>query len=70
MTSARTSLGLLLSLVGLLIAGTLQLWPLKAAVWMAHLPPHWVRDWATLLAQWVPFDAAQGEEGVSVQARC
>lgn len=64
---STTSIGLLVSLVALLIAGTLNLWPLTATVHTAQLPLLWAQDWATLLAKWVPFDAAKGEEGVSVQ---
>lgn len=61
------SIGLLLSLVALLIAGTLRLWPLTATVHTALLPLDGAQTWATTLATWVPFDAAKGEEGVSVQ---
>lgn len=61
------SVGLMISLVALLIAGTLKLWPLTATVYTAQLPLHWAQDWATMLAKWVPFDATKGEEGVSVQ---
>jgi uncharacterized protein len=64
---SRTSVCLLLWLLGLLLAGTLRLWPLTATVATAHVPLHGVQDWAALLAQWVPFDASRGEEGVSVQ---
>jgi uncharacterized membrane protein YraQ (UPF0718 family) len=59
--------GLLLSLVALLIAGTLKLWPLTAVVGSADLPLSFAQAWQATLFHWVPFDAAKGEEGVSVQ---
>ena len=59
--------GVLLSLVAVLIAGTLKLWPLTATVGTFNLPIPWVEAWQATLFEWVPFDAAQGEEGVSVQ---
>ena len=61
------SLGVLLALVALLIAGTLKLWPLTATLATASLPLPWAPAWQATLTQWVPFDAARGEEGVSVQ---
>lgn len=61
------AIGVLLSLVALLIAGTLKLWPLTATVTLISLPLSWVEAWQAMLFQWVPFDAAKGEEGVSVQ---
>ncbi|WP_374369436.1 permease [Dongia sp.] len=61
------AIGLLLSLVALLIAGTLQLWPLTATVTTINLPLPWAEHWQAALFDWVPFDAAKGEEGVSVQ---
>lgn len=62
-----TATGLLLSLVALLIAGTLKLWPLTATVATLPLPLPWAEAWQATLFQWVPFDAAKGEEGVSFQ---
>jgi hypothetical protein len=59
--------GALLSLVALLIAGTLKLWPLTATVATLHLPLPWAEAWQATLFQWLPFDAAKGEEGVSFQ---
>lgn len=59
--------GVLLALVALLIAGTLKLWPLTATVVTVNLPLPWAEAWQATLVQWVPFDAAKGEEGVSVQ---
>jgi len=59
--------GLLLSLVAVLIAGTLKASPLTATLGSLTLPLPWTQDWQTTLFQWVPFDAAKGEEGVSVQ---
>ena len=61
------ALGVLLSLVALLIAGTLKLWPLTATVTSISLPLPWAEAWQATLFQWVPFDAARGEEGVSFQ---
>jgi uncharacterized membrane protein YraQ (UPF0718 family) len=66
-TVEPAALALLLSLAALLIAGTLRLWPLTSTLLRIDLPLHWVSSWQTTLAQWVPFDAAKGEEGVSVQ---
>ncbi|MGL6112423.1 MAG: permease, partial [Rubrivivax sp.] len=65
MGSAAT--GVLLSLVAVLIAGTLKLWPLTAAFGSVTLPLPWAEAWQATLFQWVPFDAAKGEEGVSMQ---
>ncbi len=59
--------GVLLSLVTVLIAGTLKLWPLTATVGTLTLPLPWADTWQAKLLEWVPFDAAKGEEGVSVQ---
>ncbi|MDO8449712.1 MAG: permease [Rhodoferax sp.] len=61
------ALGVLLALVALLVAGTLKLWPLTATVATVNLPLPWAQAWQATLFQWVPFDAAKGEEGVSVQ---
>ncbi len=61
------ALGLLLSLVAVLIAGTLKVSPLSAAVLTLPLPVPWAEAWQATLLRWVPFDAAKGEEGVSVQ---
>jgi hypothetical protein len=57
----------LLSLVAVLIAGTLKLWPLTATFGVLTLPLPWADAWQATLVEWVPFDAAKGEEGVSVQ---
>jgi uncharacterized membrane protein YraQ (UPF0718 family) len=59
--------GVLFSLVAVLIAGTLKLWPLTSTDATVHLPLPWAEAWQALLFQWVPFDAAKGEEGVSFQ---
>ncbi len=59
--------GVLLSLVAVLIAGTVKLPPLSAALASLDLPLSWAGAWQSQLAAWVPFDAAKGEEGVSVQ---
>ncbi len=59
--------GVLLALVAVLIAGTLKVSPLNATLATVTLPLPWASAWQATLAQWVPFDAARGEEGVSVQ---
>jgi uncharacterized membrane protein YraQ (UPF0718 family) len=59
--------GMLLSLVAVLIAGTLKVSPLAATLGTVTLPLPWAEAWQDTLFQWVPFDAAKGEEGVSVQ---
>ena len=59
--------GLLLSMVALLIAGTLKLWPLTATVISLPLPLDWALDWQNTLFSWVPYDPAKGEEGVTFQ---
>ena len=59
--------GVLLSLIAVLIAGTLKLWPLTATIGTLTLPLPWAEAWQATLTQWVPFDAAKGEEGVSLQ---
>ena len=64
---APAALGVLLSLVGLLIAGTLKLWPLTATVATVDVPLAWAQTWQATLFEWVPFDASKGEEGVSLQ---
>ncbi len=61
------ALGVLLSLVALLIAGTLKLWPLTSALGTFTLPISWAPAWQDMLLSWVPFNAAKGEEGVSFQ---
>jgi uncharacterized membrane protein YraQ (UPF0718 family) len=64
---SRPAMGVLLSLVALLIAGTLKLWPLTATLATVRLPLPWAETWQAMLFQWMPFDAARGEEGVSFQ---
>jgi uncharacterized membrane protein YraQ (UPF0718 family) len=64
---APAAVGVLLSLVALLIAGTLKLWPLTATVGSIDLPLSWAQAWQDTLLRWVPFDEAKGEEGVSLQ---
>jgi len=59
--------GVLLALVAVLIAGTLKVAFLTATVGAVTLPLPWTEAWQATLFQWVPFDAAKGEEGVSVQ---
>jgi len=64
---APAAVGLLLSLVALLIAGTLKLWPLTVTLGTVDLPLAWAEAWQATLFDWVPFDETKGEEGVSVQ---
>ncbi len=64
---SRSALGVLLSLVALLIAGTLKLWPLTADLFSLSIPLTWAQAWQDTLFSWVPFDASKGEEGVSFQ---
>lgn len=64
---APAALGVLLSLGGLLIAGTLKLWPLTATVATLDISLPWAQAWQATLFSWVPFDASKGEEGVSFQ---
>lgn len=61
------ALGVLLSLVALLIAGTLRLWPLTADLISFKVPLFWAQAWQDTLFDWVPYDASKGEEGVSFQ---
>lgn len=65
MGSAATAV--LVSLLAVLVAGTLKVAPLAAAVASIDAPLDWAPAWQATLAKWVPFDAAKGEEGVSVQ---
>lgn len=60
-------LGVLVALVAVLITGTLKLWPLTATIATVTVPLDMAQAWQATLLQWVPFDAAKGEEGVSVQ---
>ena len=59
--------GLLLALVAVLIAGTLKVSLLTTTLGVVTLPLPGAEAWQVTLLQWVPFDAARGEEGVSVQ---
>ncbi len=58
--------GVLLSLLAVLLAGTLKVWPLTATVTVIEVPFQSAQDWQAALFEWVPFDAAKGEEGVSL----
>ena len=62
-----TATGLLFALVSLLIAGTLKVAPLSDSYFVFTLPLSFAEAWQAQLFEWVPFDAAKGEEGVSVQ---
>lgn len=59
--------GVLLTLVALLIAGTLKVSVLSDVWFSITLPLSFAEAWQQQLFAWVPFDAAKGEEGVSVQ---
>jgi uncharacterized membrane protein YraQ (UPF0718 family) len=59
--------GVLLSLVALLIAGTLKVAVLSDTYLTVTLPLSSAEAWQAKLFSWVPFDAAKGEEGVSLQ---
>ena len=59
--------GLLLSLIAVLLAGTLKLSLLSASVGAFTLPLPWAESWQATLFRWVPFDVGKGEEGVSLQ---
>lgn len=66
-TISPAAVGVLLSLVAVLISGTLKLWPLTATVATVHLALPSAEAWQATLFHWMPFDAAKGEEGVSLQ---
>ncbi|HET8706257.1 MAG TPA: permease [Pseudomonadales bacterium] len=59
--------GLLLALVGLLIAGTLKMDWLTQTMGHFSLPISGASAWQAQLLKWVPFDPSKGEEGVSAQ---
>lgn len=61
------ALGVLLSLVALLIAGTLKVSLFSDTVFSVSLPFAFAHTWQEWLFAWMPFDAAKGEEGVSFQ---
>lgn len=61
------ALGLLLALIAALVAGTLKLAVLSATLFSIELPLPFAQSWQSQLLEWVPFDAAKGEEGVTVQ---
>ncbi len=61
------AIGVLLALIAVLIAGTLKVSILSATIASVRLPVPWAEDWQSMLFRWVPFDAAKGEEGVSLQ---
>ena len=69
-TSAGMPKGHLLFLglwVLLLLAGTLKVAPLAAVSWETTLPAGWAEPLQAGLDRLVPYDAAKGEEGVSIQ---
>lgn len=61
------AIGVLLSLIAVLLAGTLKLWPFTATLATVNLPLPWATQWQDALFQWMPFDAAKGEEGIGFQ---
>lgn len=63
----RVSLVFLLVWVALLLAGTLKLSFLTGTHLQFELPLPGAQAWQQWLDRWVPYDAAKGEEGVSVQ---
>ncbi len=66
-TITPAATGVLFALLALLIAGTLK-WSLLSDAFMTFtLPLGFAEAWQAQLFAWVPFDAARGEEGVSVQ---
>jgi hypothetical protein len=58
--------GLLAALVALLVAGTLKVTLLSDVNFTLRIPLPFAEAWQSTLQRWVPFDPAQGEEGVSV----
>jgi uncharacterized protein len=60
------ALAFLLVWVALLLAGTLKVGPLTASYHQLTLPVAGAQELQALLDQLVPYDAAKGEEGVSV----
>lgn len=54
-------------LLALLLAGTLQIGMLTDPFVHLRLPVSGAADFQGVLNQWIPFDAARGEEGVTVQ---
>jgi len=63
----RAALLFMLVLVALLVAGTFQFDFLKQNYASLTLPLGWVESFQGWLARLVPFDPAQGEEGVTAQ---
>ena len=59
--------GVLLSLVAVLLAGTLKVSAMSSVLLHFTLPASFAEAWQAQLLSWVPFDAGKGEEGVSVQ---
>lgn len=64
---ARGPVALLFAWVVLLLAGTLKLEMLTGTYMQIELPLSSAAAWHERLNQLVPFDAAKGEEGVSIQ---
>jgi uncharacterized membrane protein YraQ (UPF0718 family) len=58
---------LLLALAVLLVAGTLKIPLLAETLFAFTLPVPLAEAWQAQLLAWVPYDAAKGEEGVSLQ---
>jgi uncharacterized membrane protein YraQ (UPF0718 family) len=66
-TMRRQTVIFLLVLVVLLVAGTFQVALLKQVYFQIDLHVPWVNQLQERLLQLVPFDASQGEEGVTAQ---
>jgi uncharacterized membrane protein YraQ (UPF0718 family) len=63
----RATVIFLLLLVALLVVGTFQIDLLKQTYFQVDLPIPGVDRFQATLFQWVPFDPARGEEGVTAQ---
>jgi uncharacterized membrane protein YraQ (UPF0718 family) len=66
-TMRKASVIFLLILVALLVAGTFQIEILKTTFFEIDLPWGWIQDLQETLFNWIPFDPARGEEGVTTQ---
>ncbi len=61
------AIGVLLAMIGVLLAGTLKAGFLSDPLSSFSLAMPWANVWQQMLFQWMPFDVAKGEEGVSLQ---
>ena len=67
---APAAIGVLLSLVALLIAGTLKLWPLTATLAGVTLPLPWAEAWQAALSIGCPSTRARARRASACRARC